>query len=167
MILRQSSSMPAPPPNGRDGHARGRGRRAARLVAGHVPAGIEVRPSPIDSRGVFATARLPARRKIGELAGERISLREARRRARGRRRIAIVEFEDGTALDAAVGGNAFRYVNHSCEPNAYIRRYRGRVEIWTLRSIGPGEEITCDYGETQHDGTLRCRCGSAKCRGYL
>jgi len=151
-------------PAGGPGHRRG---RAARLVAGRVPAGIQVRPSPIDSRGVFATARLPARRKIGEMAGERISVREARRRARGRRRIAIVEFEDGTAIDGTVAGNAFRYVNHSCEPNTYIRRSRGRVEFWTLRDIEPGEEITCDYGETQHDGALRCRCGSARCRGYL
>lgn|SRR5690606_6342817 len=149
------------------GRTRGREGGARRTMAGRVPPGFEVRPSPIDRRGLFATVRLPARRKLGELAGERISLREARRRARGRRRIAIVEFEDGTALDATVAGNAFRYVNHSCAPNAYIRRIRGRVEIWTLRSIEPGEEITCDYGETQHDGTLPCRCGSERCRGYL
>ncbi len=128
---------------------------------------VEVRRSPIDGRGVFATRRLPAGRKFGELAGERIGRREARRRARKRRRIAIVEFEDGTAIDAAVGGNAFRYVNHSCAPNAYMRRCYGRVEFYALRDIAPGEEITCDYGETQHEGTLRCRCGSARCRGYL
>jgi len=149
------------------GPTRSRESDARRIQPGRIPAGLEVRSSPIDHRGLFATVRLPARRKLGELAGERITLREARRRARGRRRIAIVEFEDGTALDATVAGNVFRYVNHSCEPNAYIRRIRGRVEIWTLRSIEPGEEITCDYGETQHDGTLPCRCGSERCRGYL
>jgi len=156
-----------PRDGGAPGRASGRRRRTPDLVAGRVPDGIEVRPSRIDGLGVFTTVRLPARRKAGEMAGERITVREARRRARGKRRIAIVEFEDGTAIDGTVAGNAFRYVNHSCEPNVYIRRWRGRVEFWTLRDIEPGEEITCDYGETQHDGKLRCRCGSAKCRGYL
>lgn len=104
---------------------------------------------------------------MGELGGERISLSEARRRARNTDCIAIVEFSDGTALDASRNGNDFRYVNHSCEPNTFMRLYKGRVEFYALRRVEPGEELTCDYGETHHDGTLACRCGSAKCRGRI
>ena len=93
--------------------------------------------------------------------------RRARRRARGRDSVMIVEFGDGTALDASRLGSDFRYVNHSCEPNAYMRLYRGRVEFYSLRPIAAGEEVTCDYGETHHDGCLACRCGSARCRRAL
>jgi SET domain-containing protein len=128
---------------------------------------VEVRASSIDGDGVFARRRIPARRKLGELTGELISLREARRRARRRRRIQIVEFEDGTAIDASVGGNAFRYTNHSCAPNAYMRISGRRVEFYSLRAIRPGEEITCRYGETQHEGTVPCRCGRGRCREFL
>jgi len=128
---------------------------------------FEVRPSRIQGRGLFALAPVPPRRKLGELGGELITVREARRRARRYERIAIVEFEDGTALDATRGGTDFRYVNHSCTPNAFIRRAAGRVEFYSLRPIAPGEEVTCDYGETHHDGTLPCRCGSGRCRGLL
>lgn len=128
---------------------------------------FEVRRSRIQGHGLFALSPLPARRKLGELGGERITEREARKRARGRKSVMIVEFGDGTALDASRLGSHFRYVNHSCEPNAYMRLCYGRVEFYSLRRIEAGEELTCDYGETHHDGRLPCRCGSARCKGAL
>ena len=128
---------------------------------------VEVRPSTIDGRGVFATAPARARQKLGELGGEIISQREADRRVTTRRRIAIVEIEGNRAIDASVGGTAFRFVNHSCTPNAFIRVAGTRVEFYALRGIVAGEEITANYGETQHEGTLRCRCGARGCRGAL
>jgi SET domain-containing protein len=70
-------------------------------------------------------------------------------------------------LDATHDGNHFKYMNHSCAPNCYMRLYRGRVEFYTLRPIAAGEELTCDYGLTHHNGTLVCRCRSAGCRGRL
>lgn len=128
---------------------------------------FDIGTSSIDGTGIFARSRIPARRKLGELAGERITLREARRRAAVRRRIAIVELPRGGAIDASVGGNEFRYINHSCTPNAYMRIFGGHVEFYALRTIQRGEEVTCDYGETQHEGTLPCRCGGESCRQYL
>src|SRR4051812_16702356 len=119
---------------------------------------VEVRPSRIDGRGVFASAALEARRKLGELTGTLITHQEARRRALSVKRIAIVEFDDGIALDASKD-KCFRYVNHSCTPNTYMRRVAHRVEFYALRTIEPGEELTCDYGETHHEGKLACRCG--------
>ena len=128
----------------------------------------QVKRSRIQGRGLFALAAAPARRKLGELGGELITEREARRRARAAgESIKIVELGDGTALDATHRGGPFGYVNHSCEPNAFMRRHRGRVEFYALRTIEAGEEVTCDYGETHHDGRLPCRCGSQRCRGRL
>lgn len=129
--------------------------------------GFEVRQSRIHGKGLFVLRRIPARRKIGELSGELIRLAEARRRARGSPCIAIVEFEDGFALDASRHGNNFRYVNHSCSANTYLRRFGHHVELYALRAIEPGEELTCDYGETQHEGSLPCRCGASPCRSRL
>jgi SET domain-containing protein len=133
----------------------------------HTRFPVTTRRSRIDGTGLFAASRIPARAKVGELVGERISLTEARRRAKKRRRIAIVEFPEGGALDASVGGNVFRFVNHSCESNLYIRIFKQRVEFYARRDIRAGEELTADYGETQHEGTLPCRCGAANCRAFL
>lgn len=128
---------------------------------------FEVRRSQIHGRGLFALTRLPARRKVGELGGEVISQSEARRRARLAHSIKIVELGDGTAIDASRGGNHFKYVNHSCSPNAYMRVAYGRLEFYTLREIQAGEELTCNYGETHHEGELSCRCRSRLCQGYI
>jgi uncharacterized protein len=123
----------------------------------------EVRNSRIHGLGVFARRAVPARCKIGELTGELISIAEARRRAFGKNVVTIVEFDDDKALDAA-DDPCLRFVNHSCEPNTYMRRIGHRVEFYAARRIARGEELTCDYGETHHEGTLPCRCGAARCR---
>ncbi|HEX2696639.1 MAG TPA: SET domain-containing protein, partial [Anaerolineales bacterium] len=70
--------------------------------------------SHIDGKGLFASTRIPARRKLGEFTGQVISRLRARWRARSQQRIAIVELNDGRAIDASRGGNDFRYINHSC-----------------------------------------------------
>lgn len=127
------------------------------------PDDLEVRPSRIHGRGVFAKRTLPAKRKVGQFAGELITRREARRRAKDAPVIYIVEFEDDKALDVSTD-QCLRFVNHSCAPNTYLRRIGHRVELYSLRKIHAGEELTCDYGETHHDGTLPCQCGSVQCR---
>ncbi len=128
---------------------------------------VEVKPSRIDGLGAFAAEAVPARRKIGEIRGESISVREARRRARGLARIMIVEVSERRAIDASASTDPLRCTNHSCAPNAVLRIRQGRVEIYALRDIAPGEEICADYGESHHEGRLRCRCGAPGCAGRL
>jgi SET domain-containing protein len=128
---------------------------------------VDVKPSPIDGRGAFAAETIPARRKIGEIRGESISVREARRRARGQQRIMIVEVSERRAIDAAQSADPLRFTNHSCRPNAVLRIRQGRVEFYAMRDVAAGEEITVDYGETHHEGRLACRCGAPGCRGAL
>jgi SET domain-containing protein len=127
----------------------------------------EVRRSRIQGSGVFAAARIRVRQKLGNFIGELIGQREARRRAARRERIAIVELHDGKAIDGHYGGNLFRYINHSCTPNTFIRILGRHVEFYALRVIRRGEELTCDYGESHHNGTRPCACGTAKCRGFI
>lgn len=128
---------------------------------------LRVGESPIDGTGVFAAEAIPAKRKIGELRGEAISVREARRRAKGRARIHIVEVSETRAIDATESTDALRQINHGCAPNAVLRIKQGRVEFYALRDIEAGEELTCDYGESHHEGRLTCRCGASNCAGRL
>lgn len=128
---------------------------------------IRTGKSRIEGLGVFADTAIPARRKVGEFTGERISQHEARRRARTQKHIKIVELNDRTAIDGTHGGSEFSFINHSCAPNTYMRICRGRVEFYSLRPIKKGEELTCDYVDSHHEGKLPCRCGSSKCRGFI
>ena len=128
---------------------------------------LQVAASAIDGLGVFAAEAITARRKIGELRGESISVQEARRRAKGRARIHIVEVSGTRAVDATDSTTALRHINHSCAPNAVLRISQGRVEFYALRDLTAGEEVTCDYGDSHHEGQLVCRCGAANCSGKL
>jgi len=128
---------------------------------------FHVGPSAIDGLGVFAAETIPARSKLGELRGESISVQEARRRAKGRARIHIVAVSETRAVDATESTTALRHINHSCSPNAVLRISQGRVEFYAMREVAGGEELTCDYGESHHEGRLVCRCGSASCVGNL
>jgi uncharacterized protein len=128
---------------------------------------VDVMPSCIDGQGAFAAEAIPARRKIGEIRGEAISVREARRRAKAVERIMIVEVSDKRAIDASQSADPLRFTNHSCRPNAVLRIRQGRVEFYTMRELAPGDEITVNYGPTHHEGRLRCRCGAPGCVGAI
>ncbi|GAA4463357.1 SET domain-containing protein-lysine N-methyltransferase [Nemorincola caseinilytica] len=128
---------------------------------------LTVKASRIHGKGVYTGAAIPARKKIGSLGGAVITKREARRRAKQLESIAIVELWNGMAIDASVNGNELRYINHSCRPNAYMRTIGYHVEFYALRDIAPGEELSCNYGETHHDGQKRCTCGAPGCVGYI
>jgi uncharacterized protein len=130
----------------------------------HYP--LKVRHSPINGRGLFAAARLPGRRKLGEIGGRLVRLPQAWREVRKTDCICLIEIDPRTALDCS-GGNGFRYLNHSCAANCYMRIAHRRVEVYTRRPIRPGEELTVDYGITPHEGGMRCGCGAARCKGAL
>jgi SET domain-containing protein len=131
-----------------------------------IYAALRVGRSRFAGRGLFAGTAIARRAKIGEFEGETIGIGEARRRARGRAVIAIVELERH-AIDATATRRGFRYINQSCETNTFMRTTKRSPDFYASPEIRPGEELTVDYGESQHDGTLACRCGARGCRGYI
>ncbi|MEY5034335.1 MAG: hypothetical protein RL447_713, partial [Bacteroidota bacterium] len=128
---------------------------------------LRISKSRIAGKGAFAIQTIPARRKIGDLGGVIITMREARKLIRNKQVINLVELDDDLALNASANPNDIRFINHSCNPNTYMRVLKDRVEFYALRTIRKGEELSCDYGETHHEGTLPCRCGAVNCRGYI
>ncbi len=129
--------------------------------------GLTIRPSPIDGKGCFATTFFPKGRKIAEYAGERISRREVARRARRRRKLRICAINQYWSLDGSRGGNGTHYINHSCEPNTYMKILYGHILFIALRDIHPGEELTLDYVSTYHSDRKRCHCQAPTCRGTI
>lgn len=128
---------------------------------------VVAQPSAIDGHGVFAAEPIPARRKIGEIRGEAISVDEGRIRATRHERVMIVEVSPTQAIDFRKSTDPMRYTNHSCAPNARLCIRQGRVEFYALRSIEPGEEITIHYGSSHHEGTRACACDAPHCVGWI
>jgi uncharacterized protein len=128
---------------------------------------VHNKKSKIHGMGSYADELIPAKRKIGSLAGEVISKKEANKRSKLHESIAIVELWNGKAIDATVNSNQLRYINHCCNPNTYMRVINFHVEFYALKNIKKGEELTCNYGLTHHEGKLPCKCGAKNCKGFI
>ena len=138
-----------------------------------------VRKSGIHGRGVFATVEIRKGTTILEYKGRRSSWKEALEREdsdpNDPSHTFLFELDDGTVIDASIGGNAARWVNHSCDPNCETYEDdAGHVFIRARRRILPSEELTYDYwltisGRLSKRELARyvCRCLALKCRGSL
>ncbi len=133
----------------------------------HIYYPVRIAKSRIAGKGAYALQRIPARKKIGDLGGVIISMKEAMKLIKNLKVINLVELDNDLALNAADNPNDMRFINHSCDPNTYLRVMKDRVEFYALKNIKKGEELSCDYGETHHDGKLPCRCGAKNCRGFI
>ena len=133
---------------------------------------LEVRDSAIQGAGVFACQPIAAGSRIIEYAGEVISEREGDARyddrTMARHHTYLMALDDGRCIDAAVGGNEARFINHSCEPNCETVEVGGRVWIEAIRPIAAGEELTYDYlyerSEGDDESFYWCGCRAATCR---
>jgi len=139
---------------------------------------LEVRSSPLHGLGVFAAQRIRKGTRIIEYLGERVSHAEADRRYEAKDANDAHTFlfivDARTVIDAGVGGNEARFVNHACQPNCESVIENRRVFIEAVRTIEPGEELTYDYQIQREvddppdvDTVFACHCGSARCRGSM
>ncbi len=128
--------------------------------------GLTIRKSPIEGQGCFSTTFFRKGYRIAEYTGEKISTAEAKRRAH-RRKLRICAINNRWSLDGSRGGNGTHYINHSCQPNAYMKILYDHILFLALRDIEPGEEITIDYESTLHSDSKRCSCNAGNCRGTI
>ena len=128
---------------------------------------MDVKPSAIEGRGLFTKVHLRQRQKIGEYTGELITQREGRKRAKTQKWIAIVEVNNGKSIDGAEETTGFRFINHSCTPNTFMRIIGERAEFYALHPIKAGTELTLDYGDSHHNGELACTCQTQNCRRFI
>jgi SET domain-containing protein len=121
---------------------------------------IRKRRSRIHGWGVYATCAIPKNTRIIDYTGEKISNQESLRRERRyirRGHIWCFKLTNRTVIDAGVGGNIARFINHSCKPNCYVEISGGRIWIRAARTIAKGEELTYHYN-TGGDAAIACRC---------
>ncbi len=128
---------------------------------------VEVRPSQIAGRGLFASVDLPARAPLSRLGGRVVDTAELGRLT------AAHEAGQGSYVDSIVlaadrhlvlpPGTNQHFGNHSCDPNL------GWTDAYTLATmveVRAGEELVSDYAMSTADPDylLRCHCESYRCR---
>jgi SET domain-containing protein len=143
---------------------------------------IEVKTSPIHGKGVFVRKPIKKGKAIIEYKGEIISWKLAEKRhphdPKDPNHTFYFLLEDGRCIDAKYGGNAARWINHSCKPSCEAREERfnerPRVFIYAKRDLKVGEELFYDYAlgidgriTKQMKKDYACRCGAKKCRATM
>jgi hypothetical protein len=139
---------------------------------------VIVKGSKIHGRGVYAARRIRKGTRIIEYVGDRISHDEADARYDSKPEddghTFLFVVDDDLCIDAGVGGNAARFINHKCDANCETIIEGRRVFIEAIRTIQPGEELGYDYQltweSTDDPEELKlyaCRCGAATCRGTM
>jgi SET domain-containing protein len=139
---------------------------------------VEVRDSDVHGRGVFALANIRKGTRILEYLGDRVSHEAADKRYEDHdendNHTFLFIVDKNTVIDAAVGGNDARFINHQCSGNCESVIVNRRVFIDATRDIAAGAELGYDYeiGRDKDDPPnvdeiYACRCGSPKCRGTM
>jgi SET domain-containing protein len=126
-----------------------------------MPQPIVVRKSKEKGKGVFATKQFRKNQAIGTMRG---------------RLVYDDDYDPSYVVDMGesvlVPYAPFRYLNHSCEPNAELVEYEhednepSEIVVHAIRTIRPGEELTIDYA-WPHDAAIPCLCGAKNCRGFI
>lgn len=141
--------------------------------------------STIHGQGVFAARDLPPNHTLMQYRGRLLT--HAQADASFNENVDsghtfLFTLNDHYVIDAGVGGNSARWINHSCDPNCQavvLESPRGnpagdRIVIQTIRAIQAGEELTYHYGiklAVPHSKRLKriwaCHCGARNCTGTL
>lgn len=122
---------------------------------------IYIGDSHIDGKGIFAGEEIHKGDRIQYIKGERI-------------KNVVKSKEESEAIANWIGvsrkfwmntdGTPFRFINHSCDPNAAIM---GTKTVVALRNINKDDEITIDYSMSDADPYwegIHCHCGTKNCR---
>jgi len=140
---------------------------------------LQIRRSGVHGKGVFALRNLTAGERLIEYTGEVITWDLALQRhphdPAHPTHTFYFHVDNDHVIDAKYGGNASRWINHSCAPNCEAQTTDdARVFIHALRDIAAGEELFYDYGLVIDEPYTRklkaeypCWCGATACRGTL
>ena len=121
---------------------------------------VFIRQSRIQGRGVFALKGFRKNETILQIDDSHVVLDESA--------LTDVDLEynadffDGKII---IMQEPERCINHSCDPNCYVKTIDGIRNVLALRDIAEGEEITFDYAiNGDNEGTFLCHCGAKRCR---
>jgi SET domain-containing protein len=91
-----------------------------------------VAPSPIHGKGLFARSHIKRETYIGTYEGPQAKKNGSH---------VLWVYDENDEIVGRRGLNKLRYLNHSDKPNAEFDGF----DLYALRNIRPGEEITIDY----------------------
>ncbi len=126
-------------------------------------AAVTVRPNGKLGLAVFATKDIAADTRIAIFTGEKYASKTA---------LGLPEIMRDHAIQTGLAEFVFGYrglaqcLCHSCDPNCGIRN---RTEIYTIKAVSKGEQLTWDYRCSENSDWVldNCLCGTDRCTGSV
>ncbi|CAM9158348.1 unnamed protein product [Discosporangium mesarthrocarpum] len=149
---------------------------------------VRVGRSAVQGLGVFSEIHVEAHHLIMEYIGEMIRREVAERRESTYEKGGVggyihkvsdrAEWKTASEvfIDTTRKGNMARYINHSCDPNCFLRTFnvlgQDRVFLFALRGIRAREELSIAYQppvryEKVDVDIPSCHCGKNGCLGRI
>ena len=124
---------------------------------------IEIGPSTVAGVGVFARSLFEPDKFI--IPVENYLVRDHENLPDTFNRDHLDVMPDGTITLQNTPGV---YINHSCEPNCYVRTVNEQAGIYAMKSIEAGQELFVHYSISNYqDWVFECKCGSPCCLGRV
>ncbi len=122
---------------------------------------IEVRNSPLQGKGLFATANISKGEVLLDLEARIISKPAYYGLQIDPRHYLVANYPDN-------------FINHACIPNVYVKLHphnRKRVTYLAWKNIRKGRELFWNYNTSEWDSgkefSFICKCGSRNCIGKM
>jgi hypothetical protein len=121
---------------------------------------VEVRNSPIEGYGLFASAAFEPGELVAMIGGARY--RDDQLEGAGPTAHSSVAIDEGLNL-VQDADDPLQFGNHSCDPNTWLN---DEVTQVARRAIEAGEEVTVDYALMSGylAWSMACNCGAPSCR---
>lgn len=138
---------------------------------------LRISRSAKHGRGVYTKEPIARGEKVIEYVGKLVPVKDSdalgekqmqRAGKSGTGHVYLFTLNKRYDIDGNVPWNKARLINHSCDPNCEALIIQGRIWVTAKRKIAAGEELTYDYGFNMDSWQEHvCRCGTAKCLGYI
>jgi len=129
---------------------------------------IEIRPSPIGGKGMFA--REPIKTSEILIVWGGVVLTKEDIKAGRFRKGTLSAISENLWLGGSPDDEDFAadYTNHSCDPNLWMK---DEVTLVARRDVETAEELTADYmmweANEEYRAAWQCNCRSAFCREFI
>ena len=137
---------------------------------------VKIGKSPVHAWGLFAAEDIKKDTRVIEYIGQLIRqpISDIRQYSYESQGMEDYLFRVGRqyVIDATLAGGPARYINHSCDPNCKPKQFmsENKIFIYSTKDIPKGTELSYDYMfelVQDMDKRIVCKCGAAKCSGYM
>jgi SET domain-containing protein len=125
---------------------------------------LKIKRSKINGDGLYSTRLIKKGSRIGLIQGETVIVKKFTEKL-SQQSLNWIGIGRYSWIDTK--NSPFKFINHSCDPNAYIL---GKKTVVALKRVEPSDEVTMDYSLTEADegwSIEQCSCGNTNCRNKI